>query len=271
MKRIFFLTFLAVFTLSLTACGSLSSTPEPIPTVVLNSPKNSGQDATSNRASTVQASARVLPVSAVRLSFPLTGSVTEVYVAGGERVAAGDALVQLDTAILQADVAEAEANRTKAETQVAYLRRINDSSNEDIQAAEAEVDRLNSILEIAQARLAQATLTSPISGTVAAVEIAPGETVTPGLIVITIGDLTRLEMETIDLSERDITQVQVGQTVQIYAEALGQEMSGTVRYIPEQASSIGGDVVYEVRISLDDAPPDLRWGMSAKVTINVGE
>lgn len=261
---------LLISVLLLAGCNSFASQPEAIPTVSLDSPQGNGDSAMPSGAA-VRASARVLPVDSVSLSFPLTGVVVDVLVAEGDHVNAGDALVQLDTAILQADVAEAEANRTKAETQVAYLRRINDSSNEDIEAAEAEVDRLNAILDIANARLAQATLTSPISGTVAEVEIAPGETVTPGLIVITIGDLTQLELETIDLSERDITQVRVGQPVQIYVDALEQELTGTVRHIPEQAASIGGDVVYEVAISLDNAPPELRWGMSAEVEISVGE
>lgn len=270
MKRTFLLILLGVLALSLAACDSLSSSPEPIPTVVLNSPQSENNAAAPSSAE-VRASARALPVESVSLSFPLTGSVTEVLVDEGDLVAAGDALVQLDTAILQADIVEAEANRKKAETRVAYLRRINNSSNEDIEAAEAEVDRLNAILDIANARLAQATLTSPISGTVASVEIAPGETVTPGLVVVTIGDLTELEFETIDLSERDVTRVKVGQPVQIYVEALDAELMGTVRYIPEEAASIGGDVVYEVVISLDDAPPALRWGMSAEVTISVAE
>lgn len=265
-KSIFLLLSLALL---LTACDALAPTPEAIPTVVLNSPQSSGQE--SAGGTVVQASARVQPVETVMLSFPLTGSVTEVLVSEGDVVAVGDALVQLDVAILQADILEAIANRTKAETQVAYLRRINNSSNEDIEAAEAEVDRLNAILDIANARLAQATLLSPISGTVAAVEIAPGETVTPGLIVVTIGDLTELELQAIDLSERDVTLVRAGQPVEIFVEAVEQNLSGKVRYIPEQAASIGGDVVYEVVISLDDAPPELRWGMSAEVTISVGE
>jgi len=270
MKRIFLLTFLGVLTLFLAACGSFSSNAEPIPTVVLNSPQGNA-DAAASSGADVRASARALPVESVSLSFPLTGSVTEVLVKEGDTVAAGDALVQLDIVILQADIVEAEANRTKAETQVAYLRRINDSSNEDIEAAEAEVDRLTAILEIANARLAQATLASPISGTVASVDIAPGETVTPGLIVVAIADLTQLEFETTDLSERDVSQVKAGQSVDIYIEALDQDMTGTVRYIPEQASNLGGDVIYEVAISLDEEVAGLRWGMSAEVTINVEE
>ena len=126
-------------------------------------------------------------------------------------------------------------------------------------------------MNVARERLNQATLVAPIGGTIASVDISLGETVTPGLVVITIGDLKKMQIETTDLSERDIPDVKVGQSASISVDALDQEMSGLVTRIVEQASSIGGDVVYKVIISLDEAPPELRWGMSAEVRINAEE
>ena len=260
-----------VFLFSLSACGSLMSTPEPIPTITLDSNAQAAESTSPSGGTTVTASAIIVPVNSVQLSFPLVGSVVEVLVDAGDLVNAGDTLVQLDTAILQAKVIEAEANVISAETQVSYLRRINESSNENILAAEAEVDRQNAILNAARERLNQATLVAPIGGTIASVDISLGETVTPGLVVITIGDLKKMQIETTDLSERDIPDVKVGQSASISVDALDQEMSGLVTRIVEQASSIGGDVVYKVIISLDEAPPELRWGMSAEVRINAEE
>lgn len=256
-----------VFALTLSACGTANE-PTAIPTVVLDAPQSSVGTSPTGGA-TVTASATVLPVTSVELSFPLTGSVVTVAVADGDTVNAGDTLVQLDTAILQAKIAEAEANVTSATTQVSYLRRVSGSSKEDIEAAEAEVARQQAVLDAALLTLNQATLVAPIGGTVASVAISAGETVTPGLIVVTIGDLSKLQLETTDLSERDVPQVKIGQPVSIYLEALDQEVNGTVSYIAEQASSLGGDVIYQVKITLDETLPDLRWGMSAEVTINV--
>ncbi len=265
------LLLVALFVLSLTACGGGSSSAEPIPTLVISDIQNNGNTESSGSSSgeTITASAVALPVNSVNLSFPLTGSVVEVTVEDGDTVSAGDVLVQLDTAILQAKVLEAEANIKAAETQVAYLRRITNSSAENIQAAEAEVARLQAILDAANETLAQATLVAPIGGTVASVNIAPGETVTPGLIVIVIGDLNEMQLETTDLTERDVPAVKVGQSVSVYIDALGLEVSGTVSYIAPQAASLGGDVVYPVTITLDEAVPGLRWGMSAEIDIHV--
>ncbi len=264
-RWLLFLT--ALFMLSLTACGG-SSSVEPIPTLVLDNIQ-SGESAPSASGMTVNASAMAMPVNAVELSFPLTGSVVDVAVSDGDTVAVGDVLVQLDTAILEAKVLEAEANKKAAETQVNYLRRITNTSAENIQAAEAEVARQQAILDAALETLKQATLVAPIGGTVAAVSIAPGETVTPGLIVIVIGDLSKMKLETTDLSERDVPDVKVGQSVSVYIDALDQEVNGTVSYIAPQASSLGGDVVYPVTITLDEEVPGLRWGMSAELKLNV--
>ncbi len=265
-----FLLLSTLFLLSLTACGTLSPAAEPIPTVMLNT-ESSDSPSNTNSGTIVTASARVLPVNSVELSFPLVGSVVDVMVSAGDTVNAGDALVQLDTAILQANVVEAEANRTRAETQVSYLRRVTNISNEDILAAEAEVEGQQALVDAATERLAQATLLTPIGGTVASVDIEKGETVTPGLIVVIVGDLSEMKLETTDLTERDVPLVKVGQAVSIYVEALESEFSGTVAEIAHQASSIGGDVVYTVTIHFDEKVPELRWGMSAEVDINVGE
>ena len=264
--KLLYLTLL--LTLLLSACGSVGNAPEAIPTMVLDSSPSSA-DLPSADGALITASAVALPINTVNLSFPLTGSVVDVAVNDGDRVAVGDTLVQLDTAILEAKVLETEASRKAAETQVNYLRRITNSSAENIQAAEAEVNRQQAILDAAIEMLNLATLTTPISGTVSSVDISPGETVTPGLIIIVIGDLNKMKLETTDLSERDIAKVQVGQTVSAYFDALDQEMSGKVSYISTQASSLGGDVVYAVTITLDEAVPALRWGMSAEVNINV--
>ena len=276
MKHTFWVVVLLLLSfLGLSACGGAGGDVAAIPTVSLDTPGSAGHAPlagnTTSSGGTVIASAQVLPVNTVSLSFPLTGSVLDVAVKDGDTVAAGDMLVQLDTAILQARVAEAEANVAAAETQVAYLRRITNSSAENIQAAEADVARLQAVLTIALETLQQATLVSPIDGTVAAVEIARGETVTPGLVVVIVGDLSRFELETTDLSERDVVQVQAGQPVEVYIEALDQRLSGQVHAVANQASTLGGDVIYTVTVSLDENIPGLRWGMSAEVTINVGE
>ena len=265
-------TFLA---LALSACAQ-AATPSPIPTVVLDanaadsgsaapvSPQSSGGAS----AGTVVASAEVRPMDSVDLSFPLLGSVKNVGVEVGDAVTAGQTLATLDTTITEARIAEAEAGVVAAQTQVTYLKRVGvGNAYEQIDAAQAEVDRTQAVVDQLKATLAQATLTTPISGTAIKVDVAPGETANPGQVIIVIADLSNMRIETTDLSERDIPAVQIGQTANVFIDALNQSFEGKVVDIDRQSKTVGGDVTYKVTIDLNTQPAGLRWGMSAEVTI----
>ena len=138
---------------------------------------------------------------------------------------------------------------------------------EQLAIAEAPVAQAEATLEIARATLNQATLTAPFSGTVADVQVSPGQVVMPGQVVLTLADLSQLQVETTDLSERDVTEVQVGQEATVYAEALNVDVRGRVARISPLASTVGGDVVYTVVIALEELPEGLRLGMSVEVEI----
>jgi len=264
MKKILLIACI-VLALTLTACGSVS-TPTAIPTVVLNAQPV----AASNTTNTVSASGQVVPMQYVQLSFPLTGTVKTVEVKAGDQVATGQTLVTLDTTLLEAQVKEAQANVDAAKTQLAYLIRIG-TDHEHLKSAQADIDRVQAQLDSANATLAQATLTAPMNGTVASVDISPAETVTPGKIVITLGDLTHFQIETNDLSEKDVPNVQAGQKVNITVRALNKNFSGRVTDISRVSSTLGGDVVFKVTIGLDEQSDGLRWGMTADVKITTGQ
>lgn len=262
------ITFL-VIALLLTSCGVVS-TPTPIPTVVLDN-NTSTSNNQSNDADSISASAVVVPINEAQLSFTTVGKVTEVNVKVGDQVRTGDVLVQLDTTILEARVKEAEANVIAAQAQINYLNRLNTDALH-LESAQAELVRAQALLDSAKATLeSQSTLTAPFAGTIVSVDISPAETVTPGKTVILLGDLTQYQIETTDLSERDVPGVQVGQSVDIFIEALNQELMGEVVKVSQISSTLGGDVVYPVTIELSEQPEGLLWGMSADVQIQTGE
>jgi len=133
------------------------------------------------------------------------------------------------------------------------------------------VDRLTAAQQAAEAQLAQATLTAPFDATVASVDIVPSETATPGQVVITLGDLSKFQVETTDMSERDIARVQIGDAASVYIEALGQTFNGKVVDIARNSETVGGDVVFKVTVELDEQPAGLRWGMSTEVRVQSGQ
>ncbi|MDQ3003852.1 MAG: efflux RND transporter periplasmic adaptor subunit [Chloroflexota bacterium] len=255
--------------LILSACGSVS-TPTAIPTISIDN-NGSPSNNQSSAADSISAAAVVVPPNEARLSFSTIGSVTSVEVKVGDKVTAGQTLVTLDTTIQEASVRQAEANLLAAQIQVSYQKRLG-VDEVHIQTAEAEVARAQALLDSATAVLTtQSTLLAPFDGTIVSVDISPAETVVPGQVVIVLGDLSNYQIETTDLSERDVIRVQRGQTAKIFIEALNEEFSGKVIDVDRVSSTLGGDVVYTVTIDLDTQPKGLLWGMSADVQIETAE
>jgi RND family efflux transporter MFP subunit len=261
MKKIY-LVLITLIALTLAAC-SRGATPEVIPTISLDS---SSTQPSSPSAGNISASGLVVPVKQVELAFSTLGTVEAVEVEAGDQVKADQPLVTLDTAILESKVKEAEANVVIADMDVRYLKRSSESQ-ERIDSAVARMERAQALVDIARAQLAQATLLAPFDGTIASVEISPAEIANPGQIVIVMGDLTHFQIETTDLSEKDAPFVKVGQTANVFIDALGQEFTGRVVDIAHVSETVGGDVVYKVTVELDEQPDGLRWGMSTEVKI----
>jgi len=266
MKKVLWILIIGTLAFTLAACGS-SAAPTALPTVSLDG-GNSQAPAVQSSGSMVAASAVVVPLNEARLSFTSIGRVTEVNVKVGDKVKAGDILVKLDTGILEAKIKEAEANLLAAQIQVKYLIRIG-TDEKHLELAEADVQRAQALVDSAKASLqAQSNLAAPFDGTIVAVDIATSETVTPGKVIIVLGNLASYRIETTDLSERDVPNVKVGQSAKVFIEALNQEFTGKVVEVSQISSKLGGDVVYKVTIELDEQPQGLLWGMSANVKID---
>ena len=261
--------------LLVSACTSMgSSTPTAIPTLSLNgngSSSNNQANNASDNPDAVSATAQIVPVKKAELAFANVGRVKAVDVKVGDQVKAGQSLVELDTTLLEAKVREAEANLAVAQVQVNYLKRIG-TDEVHLESAQAEADQAQALLDSAMTNLAaQSTLVAPFDGTIVSVDISPAETVVPGREVVTVGDLSRFQVETKDLSERDVPRVQIGQTAHVLIEPLNQEFTGKVVDISRISSTVGGDVVFKVTIDLDQQPQGLLWGMSADVKIDTGK
>lgn len=268
MKKLHLLVTILVVLL-LSACSS-AATPTAIPTISLDE-DSSPTNTQSNDANSVSASAVIVPVKEAELAFSSVGRVTAVDVKVGDKVRAGQTLVKLDTTIQETRVKEAEANLLAAQVQYNYQKRLG-LDEVHIESAEADVARMQALLDSAKAILdTQYALIAPFDGTVVSLDIAPAETVVPGQVVILLGDLSKYQIETTDLSERDVTRVQVGQSASVFIEALEEEFTGKVIDVDRISTTLGGDVVFKVTMELDDQPAGLLWGMSADVQIETAD
>ena len=139
---------------------------------------------------------------------------------------------------------------------------------ESAAAAEADVASARAAVQQAQAALDETVLTAPFAGTVAQMTPAVGESVSPGVPVVQLADLTEWQIETDDLTELDVVRVSEGAEVQLRFDALpGVELTGHVSQIKPIGVNKQGDITYTVVIIPDEFNDQLRWNMTAAVTI----
>ena len=229
----------------------------------------------------VTASAVIVPAQVAELGFLNSAIIRAINVERGDFVKAGEPLATLDTPELEYAVAAAEAALRSAQS-YAELQRyrtvkkynwkgrpyFETEPREVIQRGDALAARAQASLEAAQAALAQSTLAAPFDGTVIAVHAQAGDLAQLERPVLTLAALDQLQIETTDLSERDIAKIKIGQAATVFVDALGAEFSARVIAIAPRAETLGGDVIYKVTLVFDEQPIGLLWGMTAEVTIS---
>lgn len=173
----------------------------------------------------------------------------------------------VDVAIAHANLDAANAALQEAQWYLSALRG-EQVPLEATGANLAELQQAREALITAQAAYQSTRVVSPIAGRVVSVEIMAGEYATAGAVVIIVSDVAHLRVETTDLSERDVPQVQIGQPATVHIVALNQDVSGTVTAISPVSDTIGGDVVYRTTVDLDTQPDGALAGMSVEVQFN---
>jgi len=170
--------------------------------------------------------------------------------------------------VAQANVAAANAQRDIAQAQLERLKA--GATSAQINAAQASVAQAEAGVKAAQAALNEATLIAPFDGTIAQIDTEAGQVVGPGVPIVSVADLKTWVIETDDLSEVDVINVQPDQAVTITFDALpGVKLNGRVLAITPKAQTKRGDVTYTVKIAIDGPDPKLKWGMTGQVEIAV--
>src|SRR5579859_867998 len=113
-------------------------------------------------------------------------------------------------------------------------------------------------------------VTAPFAGSLTNVLVHAGDTVLPGTTIAVVADMRSLQVETVDVDEYVISQVHVGQPVQVTVDALGNSaLAGIVSGVSLQPQATStGDQTYPVIISVSAMPPDVRAGMSVRIVLH---
>jgi len=255
----------------------------------------------------VLASGQLAHEEEVNLMSEEIGRVTQLLVEEGDRVKAGELLLQIDDEAHRAAVEQNQAQvrlqeiaierqrlrlenlRKQWERQEALFQRgLVDQDSFDLLTNElglAEVDLQSNIEQLSQARaqleqaedrLRKTRVYSPIDGVVTSLDIKVGETAIssttnlPGSTLMTIANPDSIHTE-VNVDEADIANVEVGQKAHVYAIAYPDvPINGVIDSIAVSAKVPEGQqgLSFAVKIRLD--PPEgvrLRPGMSCRAEI----
>lgn len=220
------------------------------------------------------------PIEA-RLSFRVPGNVASVDVDAGTRVQAGDRIARLDASDYQLEVEAARASLRQAEAAAenacAEFRRTKALYAEDNASASAydrartayetatsRVEAAQRQLDLAEKRLGYTRLVAPAAGSIAETHVEAGENVSAGQPVAQLTSDGRLEVR-VQVPENRIAGLQTGQSAVVSTSMLGSErLAATVTEIASAPNS--QRPTYPVVVTLDDAHPTLRSGMTARVS-----
>ncbi len=247
----------------------------------------------------VTATGHVEAKKEVKVSADVMGRIIKLPVVEGQKVKAGDLLVQIDPATYEADVARAEASLTSAKAllnkaQLAYNRNKGlyekkliskeefDLSYSDLLSAQGQVAQAEASLRQAKDQLSKTTIRSPIDGIITVLNSEEGENVVigtmnnPGTIIMTVSDLSQIEIKA-DVDETDIASIKLGERVNIKLDAFPDTtIEGVVTEIGNSAKGMGlgsQDQVVNFLVTIQILKPidGIRPGMTATVDIITAE
>jgi membrane fusion protein, macrolide-specific efflux system len=236
---------------------------------------------------TVSATGTIAPKQQADLSFVVGGEVTSVSATVGAKVSKGAALARVGRSALRIDVQAARAALTAAKSQLA------DDQDSGAAAAalrsdEAAVRSARASLTSAKQALADATLRSTISGTVASVDLSVGDQVSGSASAGGSGgstaasdatDSSTAQIVVISTDEfvvnasvgaSDLATVKKGLQAEITPTGATEPIFGTVSSVGLVAeSSTSGSSTFPVVIDVTGKVSGVYAGSSADVSITV--
>lgn len=150
-----------------------------------------------------------------------------------------------------------------------------EAANSGVQQAEAVLAQAQAALALIDIQLEKTIITSPTDGVVLTRNLEEGEMLTPGSVVLTIGQLQEVSL-TVYIPETEYGKIKLGDSVSIAVDSFpGENFTGTVTYISDQAEFTPRNVqtvdgrkttVYAVKITVPNEKLELKPGMPADVT-----
>lgn len=166
----------------------------------------------------------------------------------------------------QARALASQAKAALANARREYEARLDGPHPDDLALAQARLENSQAWVAAARQALDDLDLASPYAGLVVHVPVNAGEPLRASQQVVQLADLSSWYVETSDLTELEVVQIDPQEPVTITLDALPDlALKGNLERLSQYFNQQGGDVLYTARIRLDSTDPRLRWGMTVNV------
>ncbi|ROQ53490.1 efflux RND transporter periplasmic adaptor subunit [Pseudomonas putida] len=203
----------------------------------------------------------------VQVAAETTGRITRIAFESGQRVKAGQLLVQLNDAPEQADRVRLSAQLRNARTlhqRIGKLRTANVTTQEQLDNATAAVQMAEGELQQVDARIAQKAIRAPFAGKLGIRRVHQGQYLNAGDAVASLVDATQLRVN-FSLAEHAAPGLQVGQTATLAVDALPQKaFAARINAIDPM---VGKARAVWVQATLANPDGQLQAGMYASVQL----
>jgi HlyD family secretion protein len=141
----------------------------------------------------------------------------------------------------------------------------------ELNAAKAQILSAQGQLQAASANLENTVLRAPSAGTITSVDIKVGELTTAQKEVMILQDVGNLHIEA-NISEANIANIKVGQTVEVTLDAFGPDKRyvATVQAVDPASTVVSGVVNYKITATLEK-DSNIKPGMTANMSILTAE
>jgi RND family efflux transporter MFP subunit len=227
----------------------------------------------------VSATGTISPADEEDVSFSSSAEVTSVRVAVGDKVKNGDILGTIDRLSLKAALAQARSTLASAQATLADAESSGTATTAQLSADRAGVSTARRSVTAARNALDDATLRSPITGTVAQVNVAKGDQASGSTSPAdtgsdstgSSGDFVVIGMRkwtvSASVDDTEVGLVKKGQQAQITTGNVTGTVFGVVTSVSVLSSSSSGSATYPIDIEITGTPKGLHDGASATVQI----
>jgi len=188
-----------------------------------------------NLTDTVSVSGKIMAESSAEIKALVSGVVKKIYVQEGDSVKAGDILVEIDD----------------TDYRLSYLKALQNYETAKNSGSKLLVEQRQLELEIAKRDLDRCKITSPVDGTVTALNVRIDDYVSKGTSVIAkVIGLNNLYVSAA-VEEVDYSKIKVGQMATLTFDAFeGVSFPVQVTYIGSEAQSSSGIVTIPIKLKL---------------------